>query len=101
MLSMKAFCLAAFLAADAPRPFPSELSLSIGDSILCGLDERNFFLSGMFWLTTGAEASLRFHTDAEGRGYEVLFHNGPIDGTRKTGSLSHVRNLYRAMASEI
>lgn len=95
-------CTAALAcAADAPRPFPSELSLSIGDSILCGQDERNFFLSGMFWLTTGAEASLRFHTDAEGRGYEVLFHNGPIDGTRKTGSLSHVRNLYRAMASDM
>ena len=33
-------------------------------------------------------------------GYEVLFHNGAIDGTRKTGSLSTVRNLYRSLGED-
>ena len=33
-------------------------------------------------------------------GYEVIFHNGPIDGTRKTGSLAAVRNLYRSLVGD-
>ena len=88
-------------ATDAPRPFPSVVRLSPDEKISCGQDVRNFFLSGKCRLSKDAEAALRFHSDASGKGYEVLFHNGPIDGTRKTGSLSHVRNLYRAMASDM
>ena len=91
---------AVLTAADAPRPFPSVVRLSPGKRIPCGQDVRNFFLSGKCRLSKGAEAALMFHSDDSGRGYEVLFHNGPIDGTRKTGSLSHVRNLYRSMARD-
>ncbi|MBQ2631887.1 MAG: hypothetical protein IJG13_19600 [Kiritimatiellae bacterium] len=87
-------------ATDAPRPFPSVVRLSPDEKISCGQDVRNFFLSGKCRLSKDAEAALRFHSDASGKGYEVLFHNGSIDGTRKTGSLSHVRNLYRSMARD-
>ncbi|MBR2838850.1 MAG: hypothetical protein IKE55_08710 [Kiritimatiellae bacterium] len=87
-------------AADAPRPFPCAVRLSPGKEVSCGQDVRNFFLSGKCRLSKGAEAALRFHSDDSGRGYEVLFRNGPVDGTRKTGSLSHVRNLYRSMARD-
>jgi hypothetical protein len=40
-----------------------------------------------------------FHSDGES-GYEVLFRNGAIDGTRKSGSLAAVRNLYRSLAQD-
>lgn len=61
---------------------------------------RNFELSGYARTGEEATAGLWFHTDREGRGYEVLFHNGKMDGTRKTGSLSAVRNLYKSMAKD-
>ena len=96
-----AICFAAaFAAAQAARPFPPAVRLAAGDKTECGQDVRNFFLSGKCRLSKGAEAALRFHSDDSGKGYEVLFRNGPIDGTRKTGSLSHVRNLYRSMARD-
>ena len=38
-------------------------------------------------------------TDGES-GYEVVFRNGAIDGTRKSGSLASVRNLYRSLADD-
>lgn len=85
-------------------------------------DYRNFILTGEACLEKGAEASLFFHTDVShsstGKGedghsgtagasdgiglpgYEVVFHNGPIDGTVKTGSLAAVRNLYRSLADD-
>lgn len=88
-------------AADSPRPFPSSVAVDGGVKVPCGQDVRNFFLSGKCLLAKGAETALRFHTDASGKGYEVLFRNGPVDGTRKTGSLSHVRNLYRSMAQDM
>ena len=89
---------AVFAAPDAARPFPSTIRVSQGKKVSCGQDVRNFFLTGKFRLSKGSEAALKFHTDDSGKGYEVLFHNGPVDGTRKSGSLSHVRNLYRSMA---
>ena len=85
----------AALSAAAARPFPSVVELSAGAKTACGQDVRNFILSGRCVLGEAAsEAALRFHTDGSGKGYEVLFHDGPADGTRKSGSLSHVRNLY-------
>ena len=92
--------LACMAATDAPRPFPCSVKLSQGTRRQCGQDVRNFFLSGKCRLSQDAEAALKFHSDGSGKGYEVLFRNGPIDGTRKTGSLSHVRNLYRSMAKD-
>ncbi len=109
-MEVKGFCIVAFAAAlfagggvsaaDAPRPFPSALAVSSGERKACGQDVRNFFLSGTCVLSKGAEAAIWFHADDGGRGYEVLLHNGPVDGTRKTGSLSHVRNLYRSIAQD-
>ena len=118
---------AALSMALAAKPFPSTIEVSAGKKVACGQDVRNFILQGEAWLSKGAEASLWFHTTTQPpttqppnhpttpplttqppnhpttqpvSGYEVLFHNGPIDGTRKTGSLSHVRNLYRSMARD-
>ena len=88
-------------AADAAKPFPCAVKVAPGEKVSCGQNVRNFFLSGKCRLSKGAEAALRFHSDGSGKGYEVLFRNGPIDGTRKTGSLSHVRNLYRSMARDV
>lgn len=58
----------------------------------------NFELTGYAKTPAGGAASIWFHTDASGKGYEVLIHNGVADGSRKTGSLSAVRNLYKSMA---
>lgn len=60
---------------------------------------QNFTLQGQAYTEKDAEATLLFHTDGES-GYEVLFHNGEIDGSRKTGSLSSIRNLYRSLAED-
>lgn len=71
----------------------AEISVKAGEQLTAEGDYRNFVLRGQACSDAVGEASLRFH-----RGYEVLFHNGPIDGTRKTGSLASVRNLYRFLA---
>ena len=60
---------------------------------------QNFTLQGQAYTEKDAEAALLFHTDGES-GYEVLFRNGEIDGSRKTGSLSAIRNLYRSLAED-
>ena len=60
---------------------------------------QNFTLQGQAYTEKDAEAALLFHTDGES-GYEVLFRNGEIDGSRKTGSLSSIRNLYRSLAED-
>ena len=65
-----------------------------------GTEVENFVLTGQVKSDDGASASLWFHTDKTNEGYEVLFHNGPIDGTLKTGSLVAVRNLYRSLAED-
>ena len=60
---------------------------------------QNFILQGQAYTEKDAEATLLFHTDGKS-GYEVLFRNGEIDGSRKTGSLSAIRNLYRSLAED-
>lgn len=60
----------------------------------------NFELSGLARTAAGAEAGIRFHSAPDGRGYEVLFHNGPLDSSRKTGSLTAVRNLYKSIVED-
>lgn len=64
-----------------------------------GGNYRNFRLQGQAYTEKGAEAALLFHTNGES-GYEVLFHNGIMDGSQKTGSLSAIRNLYRSLAED-
>ena len=63
-------------------------------------DYTNFVLSGEFQTEPGSSACVAFHNDGTGSGYQVLLHGGPIDGTTKSGSLLHVRNLYRALEEE-
>ena len=60
---------------------------------------QNFTLQGQAYTEKDAEAALLFHTDGKS-GYEILFHNGEMDGSRKTGSLSAIRNLYRSLAED-
>ena len=60
----------------------------------------NFEWKASVLTTPDAYATVAFHTDQEGKGYEVVLHNGAIDGTKKTGSLDAVRNLYRSLAED-
>ena len=58
-------------------------------------DCSDFSLSGEFRCGTADKAVVEF-----GHGYQVLFHGGEMDGTIKSGSLLHVRNLYRSLAED-
>lgn len=76
-------------------------SLMVSDSEQAwGTEVSNFELTGQVFSTDSAEASLWFHNNGVDDGYQVLFHNGRIDGTVKTGSLVGVRNLYRSLAAD-
>lgn len=78
----------------------SEITVAAGETWLAEGEYDNFILSGEAFTSPDGEAALGFHT-AEGKGgYEVLFRNGAIDGTRKSGSLAAVRNLYRSLAED-
>ena len=55
----------------------------------------DFSLSGEFRAGGDARSVVTF-----GKGYEVLFHGGEMDGTPKSGSLLHVRNLYRSLPQD-
>ena len=80
-------------------PTQKEITLTPTDHWSAEGNYKNFLIQGQALTEKGAEATLLFHTDGES-GYEVLFRNGPIDGSRKTGSLSAVRNLYRSLAQD-
>lgn len=86
-------------SADGSMVKNGELTVNAGDKLTSTGEYRNFVMSGKAYTTEGAEASLLFHTDGES-GYEVLLRNGAIDGTRKSGSLAAVRNLYRSLAED-
>ena len=60
----------------------------------------NFIITGDFRTETDAVALISFGGEGTGEGYEVILHNGPIDGTVKSGSLASVRNLYRSLAKD-
>lgn len=78
---------------------PPDPSVKEGQTLLSEGDYRNFRLTGEALTQPGSEAALRFHTDGV-KGYDVVFRNGAIDGTRKSGSLASVRNLYRSLAED-
>lgn len=92
-----AFLAAALLALSCSK---GDFSLSEGGTRLYKGDFGNFVLNGEFLADPGSEATIAFHDDGTGSGYKVMLHGGPIDGTIKTGSLLHVRNLYRALEEE-
>lgn len=77
----------------------SELNVKSGDVWTGEGIFRNFILQGQALTQPDAEAALAFHTDGQS-GYDVLFRNGSMDGSRKTGSLSAIRNLYRSLAED-
>jgi hypothetical protein len=85
--------------ADGTTIDNKELTLTGGDRLTSTEEYKNFIISGKALTAKDAEASLMFHSDGES-GYEVLFRNGAIDGTRKSGSLAAVRNLYRSLAED-
>ncbi len=64
-----------------------------------GMRCKNFVLTGQAFSDSGAVAALMLHSNGRD-GYEVMFHNGAIDGTLKTGSLAAVRNIYRSLAAD-
>ena len=75
------------------------ITITPSESWSAGNNYRNFIVQGQAYTEEDAEAALLFHTNGS-TGYEVLFHNGIIDGSRKTGSLSAIRNLYRSLAKD-
>lgn len=113
-----------FTSSDGRVAEGTEITVAGGTAWLADGDYRNFILTGKACMEKGAEASLFFHTDGKSfarsgasghhgkavsdgagtddglSGYEVIFRNGPIDGTRKTGSLAEVRNLYRSLVDD-
>ena len=102
-LSTSLSCLVSvlLLLATGCRPaIPSALSLSAGDAWTSRDRFADFELNGQARCSEDAQALIRICRTEEADGYEVLLHNGPIDGTRKTGSLLHVRNLYRSLAQD-
>ena len=86
-------CIAITACSDKNQ----ETTLTPGDTWTADGEYRNFILQGQAYTEKDAEAALLFHTDGK-NGYEVLFRNGNMDGSRKTGSLSAIRNLYRSLA---
>jgi len=61
---------------------------------------EDFTLTGKIKTSENAAGYINICNNEGHCGYDILIKNGPIDGTRKTGSLSHVRNLYRSLAKD-
>ena len=95
LLAFWSLCIA-LTACSADK---QETILTAGDVWTADGTYTNFILQGQAYTEKDAQASLLFHSDGTS-GYEVLFRNGVIDGSRKTGSLSAIRNLYRSLAED-
>ena len=89
------------LDGKTPRQVTAtELTVKAGERYVGDDDCTNFILQGQALADSSAEAVIRFHDDDKEGGYEMRVHGGSIDGTRKTGSLSSVRNLYRTSVTD-
>ncbi len=88
-----------FSSPEAGTVVGTEITVSAGSTWFAEGEYENFILTGQALTGEDAEAALLFHTDGKS-GYEVAFRNGAIDGTRKSGSLTAVRNLYRSLAED-
>ena len=97
---MKRPIILILLALAGCTAAPSRLTLAEGEGWTSRKDYVNFEISGRACTEAGAAAVVRFCGADSREGYEVLLQNGPIDGTCKTGSLLHVRNLYRSLATD-
>jgi len=92
-------CLVALLVCSCSQ---EEITVRAGRKVVLPDDVRNFRLTCEVSLSPRAKGLLRFHTSpAADGGYSIVLHNGPIDGTLKSGSLMGVRNLYRSLADDI
>lgn len=91
---------AAVAAATVVSCQKSTFAVAEGQEQAFSRDYVNFSLHTQVMMEPEAQASLFFHSDGQGSGYEVLLNNGEIDGSRKTGSLASVRNLYRSLAQD-
>ena len=98
MKTIRLFLLPALLAATVSCSRTS-CTLSEGDSLTLGKDISHFILTGQYCTDSAATGAIRFHDDGTGSGYEIILHDGPVDGTIKSGSLHHVRNLYRSLGT--
>ena len=78
----------------------NEITVTAGSTWFAEGEYENFILTGQALTRENAEAALLFHHTDGKSGYEVAFRNGAIDGTRKSGSLTSVRNLYRSLAED-
>ncbi len=74
--------------------------LQEGGRVSLGKTVSSFRLSGEYCLDSAAVGAVVFHDDGTGSGYTVLLSDGPVDGSIRSGSLLHVRNLYRSMGKE-
>ena len=97
---MKRSLLPLLLILSGCTAIPSQLTLSEGENWQSSKDYVSFELSGQAFTEAGASALIHFCQSEEQEGYGILLHNGPIDGSCKTGSLVHVRNLYRSLAKD-
>lgn len=98
---MKRFLIAALTLLAAACTSVKDFELQQGQLQPLHGSYTDFALTGQALLEDGADASVFFHTDGScSKGYRVLLHNGPIDGSRKSGSLASVRNLYRSLAQD-
>lgn len=88
-----------FSSSELGTQTGSEIVVSPGTTWFAEGDYENFVLTGQALTQPGAGAGLLFHTDGK-TGYEIMFRNGDVDGTSKTGSLVAVRNLYRSLAED-
>lgn len=79
---------------------PSNLRLTEGKEWSSRETCSNFLLTGEACTEEGASAIIRICEADNQEGYSVLLHNGPVDGSTKSGSLLHVRNLYRSLARD-
>lgn len=92
--------VASVLAIAAVSCSKTEFTVAEGQTQSFKKDYVNFSLHAQVLMSTDAEAAISFHSDGKGSGYEILLKNGSIDGSRKTGSLASVRNLYRSLAED-
>lgn len=89
---------ALLLGACSPK---SDIILSAGDRWTAAGNYENLCFTGKAKADDGAKASIWIASDKDcTKGYEILISNGIIDGSRKTGSLASVRNLYRSLAKD-
>lgn len=92
--------IVAIAAMTAVSCSKTEFTVGEGQSESFKKEYVNFSLHTQVLMSTDAEAAISFHSDGKGSGYEILLNNGAIDGSRKTGSLASVRNLYRSLAED-